>query len=165
MILRDGIGWLIFFYLLSQPPFDKQPRLRVLKIAFAILGIELFIINNQITVNDLLATLSAFALYASLDYKAIQRSLSWSLLIAMVLTWLAPLNNPDNATAINWLPFAAYMQSNPWSEIEEILLKLYLMGTLIFIVKNQWFDFKMATCVSFLVVLALIIAQVIIGSL
>lgn len=164
LIVRDGIGWLIFFYLLSQPPFDKQPRFRVLRIAFTILGIELFIINNQITVNDLLATLSAFALYASLDYKAIQRSLSWSLLIAMILTWLAPLNNPDNAASFNWLPFAAYMQGNPWVEIEEILLKLYFIGTMIFIIKNQWFDFKMATGISFLVVLLLIIAQVMIGS-
>ena len=164
LILRDAIGWLIFFYLLSQPPFDKQPRLRVLKIAFMIIGVELFIINNPISVNDLLAALSAFALYASLDFTAMQRSLNWSLLIAMALTWLTPLSNPDNATAINWLPFAAYMQGNPWSVIEALILKLYLMSTLIFVIKNQWFDFKVATCLSLLVVVSLIIAQVVIGA-
>ena len=90
VILRDGIGWRIFFFLLSQPPFDKQPRLRVLKIAALILMVELFIINNQITVNDLLAMLIAFAMYASLDFTAIRASLGWSLLIAMLLTWLTP---------------------------------------------------------------------------
>ncbi|MEL0034936.1 MAG: VanZ family protein [Gammaproteobacteria bacterium] len=164
LILRDGIGWLIFYYLLSQPPFDRQPRLRVLKIAFAILGVELFIINNQITVNDLLAALGAFALYASLDYPAIQKSLTWGIIVAMLLSWLAPLSNPDQASSINWLPFAAYIQNNPWSGIEALFLKLYLIGTLIFIIKSLWFEYRMATFMSFLIVLILILLQVTIGT-
>ncbi len=159
IILRDGISWLIFFFLLSQPPFDKQPRFRVLKIAALILMVELFIINNQITVNDLLAMLSAFAIYASLDFKAIKSSLGWSLLFAMLFTWLTPPDGDVLVRGMNWIPFSSYLQSNPWLETEQILLKLYLIGTLIFVLKNQWFEYRMATLVSFVFVFLLTIIQ------
>ena len=163
IILRDGIGWLIFFYLISLPPFDQQPRFRVLKIAAFILGIELFIINNQITVNDLLAMLSAFSIYASLDIKAIKASLGWFICIAMLLTWLLPPDGAEFAKDMNWVPFRAYLQGTPWAAAEQILIKLYFIGTLIFTIKNLWFDYRMATLIGCVFVFILTMVQIIVA--
>ena len=163
IVLRDGIGWLIFFYLISLPPFDQQPRFRVLKIAAFIIAIELFIINNQITVNDLLAMLSAFSIYASLDTKAIQSTLGWCLFIAMLLTWLAPPGGAELAREMNWIPFRSYLQGTPWIAAELILIKLYFIGALIFTIKNQWFDYRMATLLACIFVFVLTMVQIIIA--
>jgi VanZ family protein len=164
VILRDGIGWLLFFYLISQPPFDKQPRFRVLKIAFFIVGIEIFIVDNALTVNDLLAALGAFALYASLYVSALNRLLLWSVIIAMILTWLGPFNWHDAGRGISWMPFGILIKG-PWEDAELILLKLYLISSAIYLFKKTQLDWGLSTVAGAIFVFVLVQLQRYLGAI
>lgn len=163
-IIRDGIGWLMFFYLISQPPFDKQPRFRVLKIAFYILAIELFIINNEITVNDLLAALGAFALYASMHFSAIEKMLGWGVALGIVLIWLSPFSLADPLHGFNWIPFHSLMKGNPWLNAELILLKIYFVSAMIYLFQRRRIDYGLATILCMALVFPITISQLLIGS-
>lgn len=162
VILRDGIGWLLFFYLISQPPFDKQSRFRVLKIAAVIVGIEMFIITNSLTVNDLLAALGAFALYASLHHSAMARLLLWGILLSIIVTWLGPFSVNDTAQTINWMPFSSLLRS-PWLYTENILLKLYLISSFIYLLRHRLLDWAPSTLLSGILVFGLVILQKYLG--
>ena len=157
VILRDGIGWLMFFYLCSQHPFKNLPRFRVLKYALVILGVEVFISDNQLTVNDLLATLGAFALYSSLDYRAMRSMLMWCLLLGMSLTWLGGtgVENP----VISWIPFAQVLKGNPWANSEIILLKVYFIGAMVFLLQAARLSWGVAASLTSVWLLALLMLQ------
>ena len=90
LIIRDLLGWLVFFYLLTRPPFDRLPRFRVLKIIFYIFGLEILIRGNLITINDLLAALCAFAFFTSLSAKQLHQGLTRGLALALILTMITP---------------------------------------------------------------------------
>lgn len=157
VILRDVAGWLMFFYLCSQHPFKNLPRFRVLKFAVIILGVEVFITDNQLTVNDLLATLGAFALYSSLDYRAMRSMLMWCLLLGMALTWLAGSTNTQ--AEINWVPFAKLLKGNPWANSELILLKLYFMGAMVYLLQAARIGWGTATGLCSVWILVLLLLQ------
>jgi len=97
-IIRDTIGWLVFFYLLTRPPFDRMPRFRILKFVFYLFALEILIRGNIITVNDLLSALCAFALFSSLATNSLQKGLTRGLALAIVLTMITPLSHdtPNN---------------------------------------------------------------------
>ena len=164
IILRDGIGWLLFFYLISQPPFDKQPRFRVLKIATVILSVELFIINNELTVNDLLAALGAFALYASIHLSALQRMLLWGVVLATILTWLAPFNWHEEGRSMNWMPFASLLRG-PWENTELVLLKLFLTSATVYLFRNRFLDWGLSTILCSLLIFLVVQVQRYLGAI
>jgi len=159
VILRDGAGWLMFFYLCSQHPFQNLPRFRVLKFAVLILGVEVFITDNQLTVNDLLAALGAFALYSSLDYRAMRGMLIWCLVVGMALTWLDTSHSLDGTAVISWAPFVHLLKGNPWANSELILLKLYFIGALIYLIRAHRLGWGMATVICSAWLLLLIILE------
>jgi len=163
VIIRDGIGWLLFYTLCTQPPFDKLPRFRVLKIAFYIIGLEVFIASNELTVNDLLAALGAFALFASIDSRSIQNMLLWSVTLAIGLTWLYPFEFAQSVQNISWLPFAVMLKGNPWLNAEIVILKLYLMGSLILLLRNRWFGWGGATYLCMAIILSFTLLQKYLG--
>ncbi|MFT5452673.1 MAG: glycopeptide antibiotics resistance protein [Enterobacterales bacterium] len=164
LIIRDLIGWLIFFYLLTRPPFDKLPRFRVLKIIFYILGLEIIIRNNTITVNDMLSALIAFALFTSLSAEQLNKGLTRGLGVAIILTLISPFVIAEPSNEYLWLPFKALMKGNPWINGEFLLLKIYLYGSFIYMLKQTWFDWLGSTLITIGLVVIISIIQIYIGT-
>ena len=163
LIIRDTIGWLIFFHLLTQPPFDRLPRFRILKFIFYIFGLEILIRGNLITVNDLLAALCAFAFFTSLSAEQLNKGLTRALAVAIVLTLISPFVLADPYNSYLWLPFKGLMKGNPWANGEFLLLKIYLYGSFIFMLRQHWFDWFGATITVIALLLVISIVQVFIG--
>jgi glycopeptide antibiotics resistance protein len=164
LIIRDLIGWLIFFYLLTRPPFDKLPRFRVLKIIFYIFGLEIIIRNNTITVNDMLSALIAFALFTSLSAEQLNKGLTRGLGIAIILTLISPFVIAEPTNEYLWLPFKSLMKGNPWVNGEFLLLKIYLYGSFIYMLKQTWFDWLGSTLITVGLLVIISIIQIYVGA-
>ena len=164
LIIRDLFGWLIFFYLLTRPPFDKLPRFRVLKIIFYIFGLEIIIRNNTITVNDMLSALIAFALFASLTAEQLNKGLTRGLGVAIILTLISPFVIAQPSNEYLWLPFKALMKGNPWANGELLLLKIYLYASFIYMLKQIWFDWLGSALITVGLLVIISIIQIYIGT-
>lgn len=163
IIIRDTIGWLVFFYLLTRPPFDRLPRFRVLKFVFYILGLEILIRSNTLDVNDLLAALCAFAIYSSLAANQLQQGLTRGLAIAIMLTLISPLAIATTSNEYLWLPFTGLMKGNPWANGELLLLKIYLYAAFIYMLRKTWFSWLGAAIFSICFLLTLSLIQIGLG--
>ena len=148
IIFRDTIGWLVFFYLLTRPPFDRMPKFRILKFVFYILGLEILVRGNLITVNDLLAALCAFAIFSSLPTDKLQQGLTRGLVIAIFLTLITPLVVAEPANEYIWLPFSGLMKGNPWANGELLLLKIYLYASFIYMLRRTWVSWGGAALIT-----------------
>lgn len=163
IIIRDSIGWLVFFYLLTRPPFDRLSRFRVLKFAFYILALEILIVGNYITVNDLIAALCAFALFSSLPHEQLKKGLTRGIIIAIILTMITPLSLSEPANDYIWLPFSGLMKGNPWANGELLLLKIYLYATFIYMLRKTVVSWTGAAIITIGLLMAVSILQVYIG--
>ena len=163
IIIRDTIGWLVFFYLLTRPPFDRLPRFRILKFVFYILGLEILVRGNLITVNDLLAALCAFALFASLTTDSLQRGLTKALVIAIFLTLITPLVSATPYNEYVWLPFSSLMKGNPWANGEMFLLKIYFYGSFIYLLRKTWVNWGGAAMITCGLLLVISLLQILFG--
>jgi len=162
-IIRDMVGWLVFFYLLTRPPFDRLPRFRILIFVFYILGVEVLVRDNFITVNDLLAALCAFAIFSSLPADKLLQGLTRGLVLAIVLTLISPLSLATEYNDYIWLPFNGLMKGNPWANGEFLLLKIYLYAALIYMIKSSWAGWIGAVLISIGLLLIISILQIIFG--
>ncbi|MCP4273992.1 MAG: hypothetical protein GY781_18880 [Gammaproteobacteria bacterium] len=164
IIIRDSIGWLVFFYLLTRPPFDRLSQFRVLKFVFYILSLEILIKGNQITVNDLLAALCAFAFFSSLPAEQLQKGLTRGLVLAIILTMIAPLSLPDPTNDYLWLPFSGLMKGNPWANGELLLLKIYLYATFIYMLRKTLVSWTGAAIITVGLLIVVSVLQIYIGN-
>ena len=163
IIIRDTIGWLVFFYLLTRPPFDRLPRFRILKFVFYILALEVLVRGNLITVNDLLAALCAFALFASLPTDNLQRGLTKALVIAIFLTLITPLVSATPYNEYIWLPFSGLMKGNPWANGEVLLLKIYFYASFIYLLRKTWVSWSGAAMITCGLLLVISLLQILFG--
>ncbi len=159
-IIRDTIGWLVFFYLLTRSPFDKLSKFRILKFVAYIFGLEILIRGNVLTVNDLLAALFAFAIFASLTSVKLHEGLSRGLAVAIAFTLISPLSVAEINNQFQWQPFDALMKGNPWANGEFLLLKLYLFASFIYLLRISWFGWLGAALVSIFLILSLSLMQI-----
>jgi len=163
LIIRDTIGWLVFFYLLTCPPLDHLPRFRILKIVFYILGLEILVRGNSINVNDLLAALCAFAIFSSLDSHKIHNGLIRGLALAIIITLITPLTMASPTNDYLFLPFAGLMQGNPWANGELLLLKIYLYGSFLYMLRKTWIGWSGAVMIGISLLLLISILQIFFG--
>jgi len=163
VIIRDSIGWLVFFYLLTRPPFDRLPKFRILKFVIYILGLEILIRGNFITVNDLLAALFAFAIFSSLPTNMLDKGLTRGLAIAIFLTLITPLSTAEPYNEYLWLPFSQLMKGSPWANGELLLLKIYLYASFIYMLRRTWVNWGGAALIAISLLLIISLLQVILG--
>ena len=163
IIIRDSIGWLVFFYLLTRPPFDQLPRFRILKFVIYILGLEILVHRNMITVNDLLAALFAFAIFSSLPANKLAGGLTRGLVIAIILTLINPLTIATPNNEFIWLPFSGLMKGSPWANGELLLLKIYLYASFIYMLRRTWVSWTGAALITACLLLFISVLQIIFG--
>jgi len=163
IIIRDCIGWLVFFYLLTRPPFDRLPKFRVLKFVSYILALEILIVGNHITANDLIAALCAFALFSSLPPEQLKKGLTRGLIIAIFLTMISPLSLSEPTNDYLWLPFSGLMKGNPWANGELLLLKIYLYATFIYMLRKTLVSWTGAAIITVGLLMVVSILQIYIG--
>lgn len=163
LIIRDSIGWLVFFHLLTRPPFDRLPRFRILKFILYIFSLEILIRDNSISVNDLLAALCAFAIFASLSTVQLQQGLSKGLALAISLTLITPLALAVPYNDYLWQPFASFMKGNPWINGELLLLKIFFYASLVYLLSRSWIGWLGATGLSVGLLLAISLLQIVFG--
>jgi len=162
-IIRDTIGWLVFFYLLTRPPFDRMPRFRILKFVFYLFALEILIRGNIITVNDLLSALCAFALFSSLATNSLQKGLTRGLALAIVLTMITPLSHATPNNDYLWLPFSGLMKGNPWANGELLLLKIYLYASFIYMLRRTIVSWSGGAVITIGLLTAISILQIYFG--
>jgi len=162
-IIRDTIGWLAFFFLLTRPPFDKLSLFRVLKFVAYILALEILIRGNLITINDLLSALFAFAIFSSLPADKLQSGLTKGLIVAILLTQISPLILATPNNEYLWLPFSGLMKGNPWANGELLLLKIYLYATFIYLLRKTMVSWTGAAIITIGLLLTISILQIFFG--
>ncbi len=163
IIIRDTIGWLVFFFLLTRPPFDKLPRFRILKFIFYLFALEILIRDNLITVNDLLSALCAFAIYSSLSAERLQAGLTRGLVLAILLTLISPLSVAIPINDYLILPFSGLMKGNPWANGELLLLKIYFYATFIYMLRKTMVNWGGAAIIAISLLLIISILQIFFG--
>jgi VanZ family protein len=163
VIIRDTIGWLVFIYLLTRPPFNGLSRIRILKYIFYILSLEILIRGNLITINDLLSALCAFALFTSLPPDKLEKGLIRGLALAIFLTLIHPLSLAETNNNYILLPFSALMKGNPWANGELLLLKIYLYASFIYMLRKTFVNWSGAAMISISFLFSLSLLQLIMG--
>ena len=163
-IIRDSIGWLVFFHLLTRPPFDRLPRFRILKFILYIFGLEILVRGNILTVNDLLAALCAFAIFTSVSADKLQQGLINGLGIAIILTLITSFTMPTTHNDFLWLPFSSLLKGNPWANGEHLLLKIYLYASFLYLLSRSWLGWRGASIVTILFLLLISVIQVFFGT-
>ena len=164
IIIRDSIGWLVFFHLLTRPPFDRLPRFRILKFILYILGLEILVRGNVLSVNDLLAALCAFAIFTSVSANKSQQGLINGLVIAIALTLITSFTIPSNHNHFLWVPFSSLLKGNPWANGEVLLLKIYLYASLLYLLSRSWLGWRGASLVTMMLLLLISLLQIFIGN-
>ena len=158
IVIRDALLWLMFFLLITRAPFEAMSRFKLLSLTLTLMAAEILIKNNQLTINDLLAALAAFALYASTTRRQLEQSLYKGMAIAILLLMLENIQLPDEQFTYSWLPFAAILKGSPWLSVELLLLKGYLFGCFIYLLRSSLVSWEGATflCAGYLILLTLL---------
>jgi glycopeptide antibiotics resistance protein len=153
--IRDAIGWLVFYYLMSRKPLHTISRFKLLQLTLLVLAAEVLIKSNQVTVGDLLAALSAFAFYTSINPRQVKHSLVKALGIGIVLFTIEQLSWQPESYQFNWLPFYSILKMSPWLSVEKLLLSIYFFASFIYLLRNVMFSWFGATLVCVVGVLML----------
>ena len=135
-VLHDAVAWLVFFRLIRYSPLQRWHALWAGLAAVGILLFEPFIVNNDVSWSNVIGL--AAALLCRPWFAKGQKSLFFLiclLMLSLIYSGLSPFAFGPNAD-FHWLPFAGMLDGSMFMNLDALIEKVYLYGSLLFLMRH-----------------------------
>ena len=134
-------GWLLFAQftkgLFHQPLLDRQ---RLLLFGIFSIIIRPIILSNYIFPSDVLAVIAAIVIWPRLERSKVNniRFLACAIAVTILYYSIGSLDFSSHNFGFSWIPFSGFLEGNLFGNTRSLLFKLFLLSSMIWLVKAGW---------------------------
>lgn len=162
-VFHDFVAWSVFAYLLRAARVGVDFDRYLVGIVVAMFGLEVLIIYNSVTINNVLgAGLAVLAWYTLLRR---QERIEWMLIALLaslfVIDGLAPFELRDRMAAMNWFPFTGFLRGSMFNNVLSAAEKVFLYGSFVYLLATVHRRYIVTTALAFVLIMVVEFAQTI----
>lgn len=119
-------------------------------LAYSVLAVptQLFIAGRRPTLSDFLGAIAGCLLFAARPRaKGVSEPEAWAFLAVVILRGLSPFRFVAAASAFNWIPFAALLQTEWQYAVEVLLGKIFFYTAAIWLLRRAGMKLRLATAI------------------
>ncbi len=157
-VVVNAASWLVAAFMLQQLGMKRSRGLKLGLIMLATLALEILIVDNVVTVSNVLGAAVAWILAWIILARSNRDSaiLAGTLVVALLVQGLEPfVLRPETAT-VTWIPFSDFLNGAMYHNTLVIVEKTFLYGSLIYLLRAaglSWFrctiiTAAMLTCIE-----------------
>ncbi len=155
-------AWLSFAYFtnnLFSHPFINRYRLPLFVITTLLVRVNIF--SNHLELADVLAGLLAISIWYMVlgKYGKVNKVLCFLLIVTILINGRGPLGFSWN-TGFSWIPFSGFLQGSIYENSRTIFYKIFLYGSLLWLVKESFSTIKFTTLYCFSMICTIEILQI-----
>ena len=134
-VFINTVSWMLAGHFLKYLTGTRDALGKLGLFMVSLFGLEILIIENDVTASNLVGALIAFIVSASLldRAKGMVTILVMLLSISIVLQGLAPFELRPVIDAFNWLPFHSFFGGSMYYNILALLQKIFFYSSLVFL--------------------------------
>ncbi len=160
-------GWLLFAHFTRDFFHQKHlNRLILPLLSIMSLPLRLVILNNSLDLSDVMAVGAALLIWFLFlkNRENMARPLACLLLISIVAYSLGSMDFSPYGWHFSMIPFSGFLEGDLFSNTKALFFKLFLFGSILWLVKTGWPHLRLKTVWLFLFILMLEIIQIFMAS-
>ena len=160
-VVVNAVSWLVAAFMLQQLGMKRSHGLKLGLIMLATLALEVVIVDNVVTVSNVLGAAIAWILawIVLAPNSRVPAVLAATLVVALLVRGLEPfLLRPETAT-FAWIPFSDFLSGAMYHNTLVIVEKTFLYGSLIYLLRAAGLSWLHCTMITAVMLACIEIAQ------